>query len=148
MWMNGQRGRLQMPANFNVQTAHYWPKIRSLKQVRKFKRLPIAKSKQRTTGGKYDPWNKSEKCSFSTFWFVKVINIKIPNIKIWKMCFLFQIILESVIGKRWIFTKSMKYQFFHSYFWNICDGKIFSIIFPITDISKSVSGKIETSYFL
>ena len=24
----------------------------------------------------------SEKCSFSTFWFVKVINIKIPNIKI------------------------------------------------------------------
>ena len=24
----------------------------------------------------------SEKCSFSTFWFVKVINLKIPNIKI------------------------------------------------------------------
>ena len=29
--------------------AHYWPKIRSLKHVRKFKRLPIIMSKRRTT---------------------------------------------------------------------------------------------------
>ena len=52
-------------------------------------------------------------CSFFTFWFVKVKNIKILNMK---NVFIFSDNSRKDDWKKWDFSKSMKNQFFHSYF--------------------------------
>ena len=86
----------------------------------------------------YELWVRKI-CSFFTFWFVKVINIKISNI--WKIGLYFQIIQEKMTGKSGIFQNLWRINFSTHTFWNICDGKNFSV----TDISKSMREKIDSS---
>ena len=98
-----------------------------------------------TIGRKYDLCNIIKMFIFQKNMFFFHILVcqsdKYKNSKYIKMCFCFQIIQESGIGKSGIFQNLWKINFSTHTFWNICEGKIFSII----DISKTMSGKIDFS---